>query len=274
VIKRGCPPWRFWLRCWEVFFKKVRHYSHSMVDPYPLTFPSHLTQAGILPIRKGTVRFAVGQPNGLTSNSWGLWANKKGDIYIVCRDNFKETKVSLHASGRWRMGFTTESLAKNPNLVPLEKNRAWEVWDKPPPQLPNVTIAFRLFFPTSELAVSPEQRQPEQWREVVFIEPAPPGTGKLTALTLFVTNADVEPKHESEPSFRLASLAVGRNMHAQLVAHAEAEGNVPKIIERTAAHAQVEVRASGQKLPAEAYLYVLGRMGDGSRFLVGARANR
>ena len=64
-------------------------------------------------------------------------------------------------------------------------------------QLPNVTIAFRLFFPTSELPVRPEQRQPDQWRQVIFIEPAPPGSGKLTALTLFVTNGDVEPKHDS-----------------------------------------------------------------------------
>jgi hypothetical protein len=107
-----------------------------------------------------------------------------------------------------------------------------------------------------------------------FIEPAPPGNGKLTALTLFVTNGDVELKHESEPSFRLGSLLIGNNTYAQLMAHAEPEGNIPKIIERTAAHAQLKVRASGHELPAEAYLYVLGRMDDGSRFLVGARANR
>ncbi len=241
---------------------------------FPLTSPAFLSQAGVLPLRKGPVRFAVGPPNGLTSNSWSLWANRKGDIYIACRDNFKEAKVSLHPSGRWRMGFTTEALAKNPNIVPLEGNRAWEVWDQPPPQLPNVTIAFRLFFPTSELAVRLEQRQPDQWREVVFIEPAPPGNGKLTALTLFVTNGDVEPKHDFEPSFRLASLAIGHDMHAQLVAHGEPEGNIPKIIERTAEHAQLKVRGSGQEMPAEAYMYVLGRMDDGSRYLVGARASR
>ena len=205
--------------------------------PYPLAFPSQLARAGVLPIRKGPVRFAVGPPDGLSSNSWNLWSNRKGDLYVACRDNFKEAKVSLHASGRWRMGFTTEALAKNPNLLRVEEDRAWEVWDKPPTQLPNATIAFRLFFPTSELAVRPDQRQPEQWREVVFIEPAPPGSGKMTALTLFVTNGDVEPDHESEPSFRLASLAIGENLFAQLVAHAEPEGNIPKIIERTAAHA-------------------------------------
>jgi hypothetical protein len=131
-----------------------------------------------------------------------------------------------------------------------------------------------LLFPTSELAVRPEQRQPHQWHDVDFIEPAPPASGKLAALTLFVTRGDVEPKHESEPSFRLASLAIGQNLYAQLVAHGEPEGNIPQIIERTRAEAQFRVRASGREMPAEAYIYVLGRMDDGSRYLVGARANR
>jgi hypothetical protein len=241
--------------------------------PFPLTFPSFLMEAGELPIRKGPVRFAVGPPNGLTSNSWTLRTEKKGNIYIACRDNFKEAKISLHASGRWRMGFTSEALVKNPRLARLEgRNRAWEVWDKPPPQLPSVTIAFRLYFPTSELAVRPEQRPASEWGSVIFIEPAPAGGGKLSALTLFVTKGDVEPRHESEPSFRLASLAIGRDLHAQLVAHGEPEGNIPKIIERTRDEGRRKVRASGLELPAGAYLYVLGRSDDGSRFLVGARA--
>src|SRR5271167_2796153 len=99
--------------------------SKETVPSYPLTFPSRLTQAGVLPIRKGPVRFAVGPPNGPTSNSRKLWANRKGDVYIACRDDFKEAKVSLHASGRWRMGFTASALIKNVNLPP-EQNQAWE----------------------------------------------------------------------------------------------------------------------------------------------------
>ena len=135
--------------------------------------------------------------------------HQKDDLGLAMTSQYAGQE-SLGAKSAW-----------NPNIVPLEGNRAWDVWDQPPPQLPDVTIAFRLFFPTSELAVRLEQRQPDQWREVVFIEPAPPGNGKLTALTLFVTNGDVEPKHDFEPSFRLASLAIGHDMHAQLVAHGE-----------------------------------------------------
>ena len=188
------------------FLQEVRRNSHSMGDPYPLTFPSRLTQAGILPIRKREVRFAVGQPNGLTSNSWKFWANKKGDIYIACRDSFKYARVSLHVSGRWRMGFTTAALKENSSILQPGENRAWEVWDRPSPTFPKTTIAFRLYFPTSELAVLPEQRPVDEWREVIFIEPAPAGNGKLTALTLFMTDGDVEPRHRVRAELSLGLL--------------------------------------------------------------------
>ena len=144
-----------------------------------LISPTLAAQAGIIPLKPNpdkAVRFAVGSPNGLTSNSWRIWASKHGDVYIACRDNFKEAKVSLHASGRWRMGFTTEAISKNSHLLPSDQHRAWEVWDQPPISLPNTVIAFQLVFPTSELAVRPEQRIPKEWKNVIFIEAAPPSS--------------------------------------------------------------------------------------------------
>jgi hypothetical protein len=77
------------------------------------TEQSHLMS----PIRRGPIRFAVGHPDGLTSNSWRVWTSPAGDVYISCRDNFKEAKVSLHASGRWRMGFTEKAVEKNARLL-------------------------------------------------------------------------------------------------------------------------------------------------------------
>jgi len=234
--------------------------------------PALAVQAGILPVRKGPVRFAVGPPNGVTSNSWKIWSHKNGDVYITCRDNFREVKVSLHASGRWRMGFTNEALAKNKNLLLGEQNRAWEVWDKPPATLPNTTIAFRLVFPTSELAVRPKQRTPKEWKNVIYIEAAPPG--KVTVVTLFATIGDLPLRHESEPSFCLASLDMGNNQRAQLMAHGEPEGDLPTIIERCVIEARSKAEASGEQIPAEAYIYMLGRRDDGARYIVGAHANR
>jgi hypothetical protein len=194
--------------------------------------PKLATQVGLLPIKGKPVRFAVGAPNGITSNSWKVWSTKSG-VYIACRDNFRETKVSLHnstdphASSRWRMGFSNESLPKIAHLRSDDENRAWEVWDEPAATLPGTVVAFRLFFPTSELAVGPELRAPNKWKNVIYVESAPPG--KLTVLTLFVTLGTPELAHESEPSFRLALFDVGNGRFAQLIAHGEPEGDFPDL---------------------------------------------
>ena len=155
-------------------------------------------QAGVLPFKEGPIRFAVGDPKGLTSNAWRIWVSKAGDVYVACRDNFKEAKVSLHVSGRWRMGFTTEAIDKNPLLVGEGENRAWEVWDKPPETIPNTVQAFQLVFTSSQLAVSESRRPNKIWKDITYIE-APP-TGKLTVVTLFVTKGNIKLTHETEPS--------------------------------------------------------------------------
>lgn len=231
-----------------------------------------LTKAGVLPIKSGAVRFAVGPPTGLTSNTWRLWATTTGDIYIACRDNFKEAKVSLHASGRWRIGFTREAVAKNIKLLPFEQNRAWEVWDQPPPTLADSIIAFRLIFPTSELAVRPEQRAANTWENVAFIEPGPPG--KMTVLTLFITIGEVILRHETEPSFCLASLDIGLGRRAQLVAHGEPEADWSDVIEKNVAQARNQAEQAGIDIPPESYAYFFGHQHDGSRFIFGARLSR
>lgn len=226
-----------------------------------------------LPTRSGPVRFAVGAPDDLTSNSWRFWTTAAGDAYLACRDNFNNMKVSLHASGRWRMAYTSEALALNPALVAAGSDRAWEVWDEPPAVLPEIVAAFRLIFLTSELAVRPEQRATRQWRNTVFIEAAPAGTGKLTVVTLFVTRGEPEIVHASEPSFCLASLRLREGRRAQLVAHADLEGDMPRVISSVRASAAARAQALGIDVTVEAFLYAFGSQPeDGARFIIGARA--
>jgi hypothetical protein len=240
----------------------------------PMTSPAMLAQAGKLPIKDQPVRFAVGDPNALTSNSWRVWTEKKQELYIVCRDNFRETKVSLHASGRWHMGFTTQAVAKRPSLLSTpDQNRAWEVWDKPPELLPQTITAFHLYFPTSELAVQPTQRTGKLWKEdVVFIEAGPPG--KMTVLTLFITNGDLNPVHESEPSFVLGSFEMSDNRYAKLVAHGDQDGNIHESINDSVKAARELAMSKGIEVPAGAFGYFFGRRDDGARFIFGAKINR
>lgn len=223
-------------------------------------------------IKSGPVRFAVGAPDGLTSNSWRLWTSKAGDIYLKCRDSMRETKVSLHASGRWRMGITDEAVRAKPGLVPAGRDRAWEVWDEPPPVAPGVIAAIQLIFPTSELAVRPDQRATTTWRDTIFIEAAPTGVGRVVAATVFITTGDVVIRAEPGPSARLASLPLLDGRWVQLVVHHEPELDLRPVVEQTR-NAALRQHGLGHKdLPPTAYVYLWGQRESGARLLVGARA--
>ena len=228
----------------------------------------------ILPITDGPVRFAVGDRTRLTSNSWRCWAERKGDIYIMCRDNFQDCKVSLHPSGHWHMKFENRVRTKYPGVIPASRDLAWDRWKEPPAQLPGTVIAFRLVFPTSELAVRPEQRSAKEWKKVIYIEAAPPGTGKMAVVTLFVTTGDVSLRHESEPFLCLASLDIGKGRRAQLIAHGEPEAEIPEIINDAVRKGRSQAKGAGTKIPPESYAYCLGVSPQGWRYIVGARINR
>ncbi len=245
---------------------------------FSMAMPPTIAEAGEgaalnLPVTHGEIRFAVGDPIGLTSNSWKMWTGPKGDVYIACRDNFTHAKVSLHASGRWRMGFTEQAMREKPELAAAKRNRAWDVWDEPPATVPNVVSAFQLVFPTSELGVRPEQRASKLWtKNVVFVEPAPPG--KILVVTLFVTTGEVPLRHPSEPSGYLASLGIGNNRQAQLIAHHDPEGDLPEWLARKMTQLRSQAEAAGVRVPQGGYAYLLSSHADGSRFLVGAHVDR
>jgi hypothetical protein len=231
--------------------------------------PKTLEQLGRWPLLNKPARFAVGDPAGVTSNAWRVWAQKQ-DLYIACRDNFRETKVSLHASGRWRMGFTSEAVANQPHLIAPDQNRAWDVWDAPKGNLRSPICAFHLVFATSELAVSPEQRGISDWKNVVFVEAAP--AGKVTVATLFVSDTKAPVQHETEPSFVLAEWSLGENRWCQLVLHGEPEGALPQLIANSVGAAKAKAIVNGTDIPPGAYAYFLGQRENGVRFLFGAKA--
>jgi len=129
-----------------------------------------------------TLRFAIGDQDGLSSNSWRIWVKPDGDVYIRCRDNYKELKVSLHGD-RWRVGFSEEGAASTAHVPTNQENRAWMVWDRPPP-VDGITLGFRIFYFSSELSILPADRIPQKWRGVDFVPTGPEGTITLALITL------------------------------------------------------------------------------------------
>jgi hypothetical protein len=91
-------------------------------------------------------------------------------------------------------------------------------------------------------------------------------------VTLFATIGDPELRHESEPSFRLASLELSNGRRAQLVAHTDPENDIANLIASSRARALEQMTTPGIDVPEEGYLYFFGKQPDGARFIVGARA--
>jgi hypothetical protein len=243
----------------------VARQTHEMAATTPAPGP-------VLPLRAGPIRFMVVGSDGKNSNTWKFWTEPSGDAYLLCRDNFKDAKVSLHTSGRWRIAWDEKAVANKPELVAPGQDRAWEKWEPPPPVEPGLVAAVRMLFPTSELAVEPEQRVGKVWRtNKLAIEAAPIGSGKLTAVTLFVSDEDVALKHRFERSQHFASLPLGDGgRRAHLVAHAEDEGKLPELLDRTR-RAALAQWPEGNELPSDGYVYFWGHQPDGARMLVGAR---
>lgn len=123
-----------------------------------------------LPIGGRNVRFAVGTPTGRSSNSWLVETRKPGDIYIICRDNFSDSKVSLHASGKWRYAFTDAIAKIRPDLVPPGSDRTVHKWSPPTGWKQRPIVAFELLVPQSGLYLARPDRA--KWKKsVIFIEP-------------------------------------------------------------------------------------------------------
>jgi hypothetical protein len=174
--------------------------------------------------------------------------------------------------GRWRLGIEEEASARNPGLVPPGANRTWDVWDEPPEIGTGVVFAFRMNFPTSELVIRPDQRHPRLWQRTVFIEPAPVESGQLAVVSLFVTRGDVELRSEPGPSCRFASLGLGNERRAQLVAYLDQLGDVPHELGVIRRHALDQADRAGAEVPDGAYIYAFGKNAQGVRSLLVARA--
>ena len=77
-----------------------------------------------LPLRTNPTRFAVMRRDGMSSNTWGVYVENKGEVYIACRDHMKPQKISLHKSGKRHIAFP-------PDFEPTKGNRFLDEWWDP-----------------------------------------------------------------------------------------------------------------------------------------------
>lgn len=220
-----------------------------------------------------TVRFAVGDPEGLSSNSWRVWVNA-GDVYIACRDNYQALKVSLHRSGRWRVGLTAVGAAETQDRRPAGEDRAWEVWDRPSPDR-GVIIAYQIEFLPSELAITPAVRESLNWKKVEFLTTPVADLVAVATVSLHESGAPVlQLDHVERQVFSFLDMPDGGRV--QITIHTEAFGEDRRQGLATAyRQARGQILAAGYGPPADGRQFLHGRRGDDRvRFAVEVNAAR
>jgi len=190
-----------------------------------------------LPLSSSPCRVAVGTPSGPSTNSWRIWVHGD-DVYVKCRDHFREFKVSLHASGIWRVAFTEEFIRSRPDFLPEGKDRVLKRWQPSfaDPTRPVIGFQVAALTPTLHLKAQDRRSWPDS---VVFVEP-PADNQRMAVLSVTVV--------QSHKPLRIAAgtrgaviavLPLGEHRTVQVVATHESPGDITATIEdefRKAAH--------------------------------------
>jgi hypothetical protein len=126
-------------------------------------------------MKRFDLRFAVGEPNGMRSNEWRLWA-KRGQVYLAVSRMGSIEEFSFHDENICRHAFTKEY------GTPLTlANRATHQWlrsDTPKAGVPLASCPLMLGFPTDYLSAALDPPK----KAVTWIEAAPPGLMVVVAI--------------------------------------------------------------------------------------------
>lgn len=144
----------------------------------------------------GVIRVAVGGP-GRRSAVWRIWANRgSSDVYMAARTMAHIQKFSLHQSGIWQYGFTSEFM-KSPAGSSVEE-RITNRWQRPAPdplvRAPSIRVRAE--------DVTPAQ-DPTSERGVTWIPAPPPGSGS-SIQAVFLPRGQVLELVNSRPVGALA----------------------------------------------------------------------
>lgn len=143
------------------------------------------TKGNGLPLRKGPVRFAVRYPGGQMSNTWRIWEETAGDVYIKCRDEMREMKVSLHASGTHKIDMDTSGRERKENEIRESATPRWREPNYGNNRKPVPT--YRLVFPRWGVLTDTELRDKREkyWRKnEIIIDDS--GEGRIIVVNFYM----------------------------------------------------------------------------------------
>ena len=176
-----------------------------------------------LPLRTSPTRFAVTRRDGITSNAWGVYVDKKGEIYIACRDHMKTQKISLHKSGKRHIAFL-------PSFETTKGDRFLDEWWEPEYDGDYKMVpTFNLFFPSWALCLTQEIRNtnPVWDTNQIYIEAVE--SPMATIVSFCITDAGLTVRFRTigdSPSVPLAILPVQPGKKLWVIARHVPEGKM------------------------------------------------
>ncbi len=119
----------------------------------------------------GVIRWAVGDPHGLRSQSWTVAGNAhQDDVYIGPRERMGSIKLSLHRSGRWRMAWDGKS--DEARALPDGVDRVLTRWEPQAEIRPGWRHVVTVLVPDYSVM---RQRPERRLGKVAFFLPPVPG---------------------------------------------------------------------------------------------------
>lgn len=156
------------------------------------------------------IRIGVKNDADQKSAVWRIWTAKapKYDIYIAARNIAGEFKVSLHETGDWRAAITKQYAEKLfDDSVNIPNERILDKWERPKALTKDLTLAYRIIVPNSDLEEGPSYTKKIEWI-------APKFENNNTEILLFLT----KPTYKSEDW-------PGKKLGAKLVANYKLANN-------------------------------------------------
>jgi len=130
------------------------------------------------------LRFAVGTPDGPRSSTWRVWVGDDGSAFVSTRTLGGNLRVSLHASGRWRIAFADPSTP--PRIGGPAGHRAFDTFRPGPEIKPGVRHGVMVVIPW--LAVGLPPGATPDARGIYWLPP--PAEGQVTCVPVFLTAPD------------------------------------------------------------------------------------
>ena len=176
-----------------------------------------------LPLRTHPIRFAVRGKGGFTSNLWGVQVKRKGDAYIYCRDEWKDQKISLHASGKQHISFNENAPGIKSYIGGRFMNQWWE-----PQHTQKAVATLRLLFPPWGLSLNTQKSEKFQtkWGRNDVLIPAHDEMVTVVSFVIVDDGTRLKKEDGSPPSMPFGILRLRPGKSLFVIAGYEPEGDL------------------------------------------------